>query len=55
MGSLFKRRIYLPHYLERQCDLEIHPRTAPQEPFHRDVSPYCLSGDLIFAGLGAFD
>ena len=47
--------------MERQCDLEIHPRTArlggqaPQEHLHRDVSPYCLSGGLIFAGLGAFD
>jgi hypothetical protein len=54
-GSLFKSRIGLPHFMERQCLLEIHPGTAPQEPLHRDVGRYCLSGGLIFAGLGAFD
>jgi hypothetical protein len=54
-GSLFKSRICLPHFMERQCDLKIHPRTAPQEPLPRDVGRYCLSGGLIFAGLGAFD
>jgi hypothetical protein len=27
----------MPHYIERQCVLEIHPGTAPQEPLHRDV------------------
>jgi hypothetical protein len=37
------------------CVLEIHPGTAPQEPLHRDGSRYCLSGGLIFVGLGAFD
>jgi hypothetical protein len=41
--------------MEWQCVLEIHPRTAPQEPLHRDVGRYCLSGGLIFTGLGAFD
>jgi hypothetical protein len=40
--------------MERQCVLEIHPGTAPQVPLHRDVGRYCLSGGLIFAGLGAF-
>jgi len=28
-GSLFKSRICLPHFMERQCVLEIHPGTAP--------------------------
>jgi hypothetical protein len=41
--------------MERQCDLEIHPGTAPQEPRHRDVGRSCLSSALIFAGMGAFD
>ena len=45
----------MPHYMERQCVLEIHPGTAPQELLHRDVGPSCLSGGRIFAGLGAFD
>ena len=54
-GSLFKSRIGLPHFLERQCVLKVHPGIAPQEPPHRDVGLYCLSGGLIFGGLGAFD
>jgi hypothetical protein len=41
--------------MERQCVFEIHPGTAPQEPLHRGVGRYCLSGGLIFADLGAFD
>ena len=41
--------------MERQCDLKINPGTATQGPLHRDVGRYCLSGGLIFAGLGAFD
>jgi hypothetical protein len=41
--------------MERQCALEIHPGTAPQEPLHRDVGRSCLCGSLIFARMGAFD
>ena len=51
-GSLFKSRICLPHFMERQCDLEIHPGTAPQEPLHRDVGRYCLSGGPTICGFG---
>jgi len=54
-GSLFKSRIYLPYFMERQYDLEIHPGTAPQGLLHRDVGRSCLSGGLMFAGMGAFD
>ena len=54
-GSLFKSRICLPYFMERQCDLKIHPGTAPQEPLHRDGSRSCLSGGLLLAGMGAFD
>jgi hypothetical protein len=50
--SLFKNRICLPYFMERQCALEIHPGTAPEEPLHRDGSRSCLSGDLVFAGMG---
>ena len=55
MGISFQKPHGLPYYMEWQCVLEIYPGTAPQEPLHRDVGPYCLSGGLIFAGLGAFD
>jgi hypothetical protein len=54
-GSLFKSRICLPYFMERQCDLEIHPGTAPQEALHRDGSRFCLSGGPLLAGMGAFD
>jgi hypothetical protein len=54
-GSLFKSRICLPHFIERQCALEIHAGTAPQGRLHRDGSRSCLSGGLLLAGLGAFD
>ena len=29
--------------------------TAPEGPLRRGVGLYCLSGSLMFAGLGAFD
>ena len=51
-GSLFKSRICLLYFMERQCDVEIYPRTAPEDPLHRDVGRSCLSGDLVFAGMG---
>ena len=54
-GSLFKSRICLPYFMERQCDLEIHPGAAPQEPLNRDGSRSCLSGGRLLAGMGAFD
>ena len=55
MGISFQKLHMPASLMERQCGLEIHPRTALQELLHRDVSPYCLSGGLIFVGLGAFD
>jgi hypothetical protein len=41
--------------MERQCALETHPETAPQELLHRDVGRSCLPGVPLFAGMGAFD
>ncbi len=41
--------------MERQWGLKPLLGTAPEGPLRRGVGLYCLSGGLIFAGLGAFD